>query len=768
MGALSAPASAAAGGTVQGDFTTAGNAAIAGAYVTAYNGDGDYLADTNTTSAGHYKFTGLPAGGIKLQFDDNGRQQWSPGVFDSDAATVYQLAAGGTLTVNERQPATGRLTGHFIDAAGNPALANVTARGVTSGAYLYAYTDETGAWTIDAFPGAYTVSFNWESAKQWAVSKAAEDAATVYDVTAGQTVTVDDHKLPTGSVSGHLSKADGSPLTNAYVTLHLGDEQVGWASTFDDGNYNFGEVLAGAGYLVSFNVDNGADQWVSGTLDRDEARRITVGEGEAVTVDDTQLAPAVVHGTLVDGSGAPQAGYEVSVVLDDPDNWVNYPATTGDDGTWSVSGVLPGKYKVSFTAPDYSREQWVPGKATQAEGTAFTVAAGADVTVDETWLAGATLVVNAIDATTGAPIADTCVFVYTPRDGSGCDAGTSVTVRNLPSGTFPFDVTPGESSYYLRSGQTSVTLTAGQTTTVSVPLALGGKISTSAADRVTGAAVERTCSIFRTLGTGGLGEGYGDCTDAAGQALSQPMAAGTYELFAVAPTGYGHQWVGKKGGTGDQKAAARIVVQPGRTVAAPAVKLDKPGTITGVVSDAAGAPLAGFDVAYSAWSDSGPTWDAVTDAKGTYQIDKLGPYAWPLLFGKYGYTREWSGHTGNRFQAETVTVVTGGSTTYNFTPRKTSTIKGSVTIPAAPTASWRIHTYNAATGDDLGSFDSYGTDGKSYEVPVAGGQQVKVGWRYYLDDHDTQGFYDHAADIASATKVGIPANGTKKLNLTFG
>src|SRR3954453_2407390 len=105
---------------------------------------------------------------------------------------------------------------------------------------------------------------------------------------------------------------------------------------------------------------------------------------------------------------------------------------------------------------------------------------------------------------------------------------------------------------------------------------------------------------------------------------------------------------------------------PGKTVPARAVLLDKAGTTPGVLPDAAGKPLAGMDVAWSAWGDAGPTWDTNTDSQGQYTIKNLGPYAWPLLFDGAGSPRQWSGHGGNRYQAETVSVLPTGTTTYNF------------------------------------------------------------------------------------------------------
>lgn len=767
-GAFAAPALAATG-TVQGVFTTSTGIPIADASVTAYSGEGDWLTDTTTNSTGSYRLTGVTAGGIQLQFNSNGLEHWSPGVIDQEQATTYQLAANGTLTVNEKQPATGTIAGHFSGANGEPVpFANITAKGVGSGRRLDGHTDEQGAYSIRVLPGTYKVSFRWDSAVQWAVQAADEEAAATVTVTAGQTTTVDDHKLPTGTAGGRLTASDGSPLADTSVTLHRGQDQVGWALTDAEGNYSLGEALAGDDYTVSYSADGGPDIYVPGTADPAKARKFAVVAGQQTTIDDTRPLPATVHGTLTDGAGRPKAGYQVTVALASNDNWIQLNTTTGADGTWTVRDVTPGDYRVSFVGPDGGRSQWAYGKSTEDTATLIPVPGGGDITVDDSWLPGATLVVNAVDAATGAPVGDYCVWVTSPGDGSGCaTAGGQATVTDLPGGSYHMSATPGEGSYYLSTDSQPVTLTPGQTTTATVKLTLGGKVSFTATDRVSGTAVERVCPAFEVLGHGGLPDGYGDCTDSTGKAASGSMPAGTYEMYAVAPAGYGDQWVGKNGGTGDQRAAARLKVVPGKTVAAPAVLLDKAGTITGVVTGAAGEPLAGMNVAWSAWGDAGPAWDTDTDALGRYTITGLGPYAWPLLFTGAGYPRQWSGHGGNRYRAETVKVLPAGTTTYDFTPVAGSTLKGKVTAPAG--ASWRIHAFNAATGDQMGTFDSYNAGpGGTYEMKVIGGQQVKIDWSWRIGENDHDGWYRNATSIDTATKVGIPANGgTRKLDLTL-
>ena len=763
VGALSAPAAAAGTGTVQGVFTTSTGTPIPGASVTAYSDDGGWQDQATTDATGHYRLTGVAAGGVELQFDNGGLVHWAPGVRDPDAATSYQLAAGGTLTVDEKQPATGHLAGTFDEP-----YAEVTAVGVDYPDYLYGNTDGDGAYDVEVLPGTYQVSFRWASAEQWAVQAADQGSATTFTVTAGQTTTVDDHQLPTGTAGGRLTASDGSPLGGVTMTLRRGGRQLGYGFTDEDGTYSFGEVLAGGGYTVSYPTDGGTDLYVPGTADPGKATTFTVAAGENTTTDSVRPGPATVHGTLTDPSGAPKAGFHVGVTLASSGNSAQFSADTAADGTWSVPGVYPGDYRVSFATAEYGRTQWAYQKSDEDTATLIPVTAGGEVTVDDTWLPGATLVVTAVDAASGAPVTGVCANVDV-AGGYGCaPAGSNqITLSDLPSGTASLQVSPPDGGYYLFSAARPVTLTPGRTTTATVELTMGGKISYAAADRTTGAAVEGTCGDFLVLGHGGLPDGIGECTGAAGTATSVNLAPGTYEMFAIPQRGgYGYQWVGRSGGTGDQRAAARITVRPGTTVPAPRILLDPRGTITGTVSDAGGAPLAGYDVAYSAWGDAGPGWDTKTDAQGRYRIDVLGPYAWPLLFGGTGYPRQWSGHVANRFEASTVRVVAGGTGTYDFTPARGATVKGKVTSPAPE---WRIHAVNAATGDQLGVFDgSAAGAGGAYSMSMIGGQQIKIDWIYFQGGIDVTGWYDHRAGIDSATKVRVPAHGTRTLNIAIG
>jgi hypothetical protein len=242
-------------------------------------------------------------------------------------------------------------------------------------------------------------------------------------------------------------------------------------------------------------------------------------------------------------------------------------------------------------------------------------------------------------------------------------------------------------------------------------------------------------------------------------------------MFVLTPEGYGYQWAGPRGGTGDQRAAARIRVRAGQITQAPTVRLDPAGTISGVVRDPAGAPVPGADVAISAWGFGvGPSYSTVTDEQGRYLFDQLGPYSWPLSFTPGGdLPRQWSGGVGNRFRAETIRVRAGESTTYDMELVRGSRLRGTVAVRDGAVADgWRLTAANATTGDQMGVADSAEAGDQTYEMPLAGGQTVKIGWDVQIGEESRSGWWENAPDITTATRVSVPRFGNRTLDLTIG
>jgi hypothetical protein len=642
------------------------------------------------------------------------------GLYPAPACPLPDGTIEGTL---------GAIAGQLTGPDGAPgAFITVNAHNLDTDQTSYGFAGEDGTYSFAVLPGAYRVSFVRGHGEQWAYQAADTAHAHVFTVAAGQTVAVDDTLLPTGSLGGTLTGTDGTPLPETEVDLHRGGEQVATAYT-SDGAYSFDGLLPGD-YQVSFPV-NDTVQWLKGRRSPADATTYTVVAGRNTVADDAVLPPSVLRGRLIDTTGAALADYHVRAERSLADGSTeSYDATTDADGAWRIQGELDGDYLVSFQTPGYGRTQWVPGKGSATDAKPVAISAGTTVTVDETWLPGATLTVTAADAATGAPLTGFCVWVLTPGDGSACTTGTTATVEDLPAGVFQAQVSPQSPTFYLQSDFVPVTLAAGRSTSVSVPVRQGGRVAVTVTDHATGQPVNHGCVSLRPLGDGGIGEGA-ECSNANGKVTTVPITPGTYEMFVSAPGQYGDQWVGAAGGTGDQRAAARIVVKAGKTAPAPAVLLDRAGSISGTVTGPDAKPVAEADVSIQAWDyGAGPGYDTHTDADGRYTLAGLGPYAWPLSFTAARLPRQWSGNVPNRFNAETVPVNAGATATYDMALTGGTTVNGKVTVgrpsrrplPGNPRTCVReapARNHSPTSGHSIPSRAS-GAGGRSPPAPVPG------------------------------------------------
>ena len=198
---LTAPAAAAVDrGTVQGTYTTDSGEPIANAYISVYSADQDWLRDGSTDDNGRFTLRNITAGGIKIQFQNNGIQQWAHDAADFDSATEFTVAANQTLTVDESQLPTGTIAGSVKEATGEPAAWFVAdLRSVADPGFVSTtFADEDGRYSLAVLPGEYKVSFQRDATEQWAHQKTSKASADTFTVVAGQTVEVNDTLLPTG------------------------------------------------------------------------------------------------------------------------------------------------------------------------------------------------------------------------------------------------------------------------------------------------------------------------------------------------------------------------------------------------------------------------------------------------------------------------------------------------------------------------------------------------------------------------------------------
>ncbi|MGW0214326.1 carboxypeptidase regulatory-like domain-containing protein [Micromonospora chokoriensis] len=262
-----------------------------------------------------------------------------------------------------------------------------------------------------------------------------------------------------------------------------------------------------------------------------------------------------------------------------------------------------------------------------------------------------------------------------------------------------------------------------------------GQVRTVVRDATTGAPVARACAALVpvdaaalaavTIGEDQLGR-YGGCSDEQGVLLSGDVAPGKYRLL-VRPydvTVHGWQWVGRHGGTGQRERAQVVHVRAGMVTNAPAVRLDPPGSVVGVVTDAAtGAPVPYAlvmvvpYVPHPKYGDHGP----MTDEEGRYTITGLGPYHWPVQFAANGFATVWSGGVGTRAQARPVRVRARQTATLDQALPAGTPLTGEVRVDELATYA-QVLAFDTATGDLAGVADV----GDVYALRLLPGQRVKL------------------------------------------
>ncbi|WP_330467462.1 carboxypeptidase-like regulatory domain-containing protein [Micromonospora zamorensis] len=262
-----------------------------------------------------------------------------------------------------------------------------------------------------------------------------------------------------------------------------------------------------------------------------------------------------------------------------------------------------------------------------------------------------------------------------------------------------------------------------------------GGVRTVVRDAATGAPVSRACAALVpvdaaalaavTLGEDQLGR-YGGCADEQGVLVAADVAPGTYRLL-VRPydtTAHGWQWVGRHGGTGDRERAREVRVRAGAVTTLSDVRLDPPGTVVGVVTDAAtGAPVPRARVMvvpyvpHPKYDDHGPT----TDEYGRYTITGLGPYDWPVQFAAAGLATVWSGGAGSRLSARPVAVRANETVTLDQALLAGTPLSGSVRVDELLTYA-QVIAFDALTGDLAGVADV----GTGYTLRLLPGQRVKL------------------------------------------
>ncbi|MEU6202869.1 carboxypeptidase regulatory-like domain-containing protein [Micromonospora musae] len=614
------PAQAAETGSVSGRLTTSTGTGAGEVPINVYHSDSYASAGwTMTDAEGNYTVDGLSAGSYIVGYYADGmpeqyhHQKSTP--WDADAVAV---TAGATTRVDEQMRPTGTIAGRLTDVAGNPVVdMYLQANEVDGGTWAAGRTDEQGRFTMNALAGRYRVSFQpieGSYQNQYVPGKLDEEAAAVFEVTAGAEITANDTVLPVGTLTGRFTTATGAPLSNADVNVTTVNMYGGtWAQTDADGRFGV-DVLQGA-YKVGFTSGD-RQQYYRGKLHSEQADPVAVRGGETTTIKDSLLGTGSVTISAVDSvTGAPVADFCAESVC------------SNGTGKLTVTGLPQGRHDLYLYAPN--------GRYFSRELTGVGVKAGQTTARTVQLRPGAVITTTIVDRQTGAPVPDVCLDAFLPKqaalsDGHGecSDRNGRITVGPLTTGSYKLFATPQQSTYGRQwvgaDGGTgderqavAVAATAGQVVTgPQVRLDRAGSVTGTVTDATTGKPVQ---GVNVSVLTGHPGVGVEDATtDENGDYTLGRL--GPYAWPVVFFDGqYAIEWSGEKP---SRFTATPVTVTAGQAARQDA-QLDRGVELTGTFRTPDGTPYTGgFVIARSA--DTGDVAGSGWISDGRFDIQLTG------------------------------------------------------------------------------------------------------------------------------------------------
>ncbi|MCH2104102.1 MAG: carboxypeptidase-like regulatory domain-containing protein [Planctomycetes bacterium] len=371
-------------------------------------------AQTDQSDAdGRFELRGIPAGEVRLTGSIDGLKNPEAvelELGDRDTRTEQELifidglSIRGLVLWSDGAPVEGARVG--VETGDRPQ----TQRWGRSNEQLWVTTDETGAFSLTGLEtGAYRIRANQES------PEGSEDKGRwrgVKDEVSAGTSGVEIRLEEPGVVRGRVVNASGTPFTGEEadeitVVLNTVRERDASVQSAHGSIYQRGEVEADGSFQVSgifpaeYEVDLSSDVFVHTEPDQ---KYIHPGSELIVRVS----RGASITGLVLDPSGAPVAGCEVTASTGDPSRgrWgggssESEEAVSEADGSFSIQGLKEGKYKLSAES-----EEWAGNMALEVQVAEGEAVAGVTVQL----LRGGTIV-GTVFGENGQPVAGRSVMV---------------------------------------------------------------------------------------------------------------------------------------------------------------------------------------------------------------------------------------------------------------------------------------------------------------------------------------------------------------------
>jgi hypothetical protein len=658
-------------------------------------------------------------------------------------------------------------------------------------------TAANGTYLVSGIPaGNYKVRFQdcvspIDYAAEYFDNRPDFNSAASLAVTEGGTLAGINASLAIGGRIAGTVVADGTGTPLAGICVSAPTAATGSSifrvNTAADGSYSIAGLAVGP-YKVRFEDCNSPFDWAAEFYDNqrffNDGNTVTVTAGATTAgINASMGAAGSLSGTIVaDGSGSPLAGI-CAVPFPSAGGSNVTSATSAADGTYLITGLAVGTYKVRFQdcvgSVDYAMEhynnqlEFGPANLVTVNASATTSGINASMGI------GGRISGTVVAEGTGAPLAGICVGapfatsnsslfrVTTGADGSFVIAGMAPASYKL---RFEDCVSPIEyaTEHYdnkadFGSGNT-LTVTAGVTLTANAALAIGGSVSGTVVADASGTPLSGIC-VDLSLPSGGF---IGRATSAAnGTYLLAGVAAGSYKVRfedCVTPLDYAAEYYDNKPDFGSGNLVA---VTAGATTSGVNAGLAIGGRISGtVVAEGTGTPLSGICVSAPNPTNGSSIFRVTTGADGTYVISGLAAGNHKVRFEDcvtpIDYAVEYYDNKSDLNSGNLVSVTAGATTSgVNAALALGGRVTGTVVADAggAPLAGICVSPISTSSNSSL--FRPQTASDGTYSVaglPV-GTYKVKFEDCVSPLDHAAE-YFDNTLNFDAATVLSVTAGGT--------
>jgi len=753
------------GGTISGHvYQSDGTTPIEGAEVYADLIDGGYGMWATSASDGSYTITGLVTGEYHVEAYAEGYvREYYDNVYDYDQATPVSVTMpDDTPGIDFTLDLGGAISGHVYQSDGTTPI---------EGAWVYAYPidDGYGMGASTAFDGSYTITglmTGQYRVRAYAEGYVREYYDGVYDYAQATPVSVSmpddtpgiDFTLGSGgTISGHVYQSDGTtPVEGAWVHAELID---GWwgrgTTTYSDGSYTITGLVTGE-YHVEAYAEGYVREYYDGVYDYAQATPVSVTmPDDTPDIDFTLDLGGTISGHVYQSDGTtPIEGAEVYADL--IDGGYGRGANTAPNGSYTITGLVTGQYRVRAYAEEYI-EEYYDSVYDYNEATPVSVTMPDDTpNIDFTLDSGGTISGHVYQSDGTTPIEGVWVYAELVGGGYGMGATTasdgSYTITTLRTGQYRVRAYAEEyieeyyDGVYDYSEATPVSVTMpDDTPDIDFTLDLGGTIS-GHVYQSDGTTPIEGAKVYAYLIDGGWGRGATTYSD--GSYTITTLVTGQYRVQA-----YGEGYIGEYyDGVYEYSEATPVSVTMPDDTPNIDFTLDLGGTISGHVYQSDGTtPIEGAWV-YAELIDGGWGRGTATDSDGSYTITTLVTGQYRVQAYGEGYIGEYYDGVYDYSEATPVSVTMPDDTPdIDFTLDLGGTISGHVYQSDGTTPIEGAWVYANLVDGGYGRGTTTASDG-SYTITTLRTGQYRV--RAYGEGYIGE-YYDNVYEESQATPVSV-------------